>query len=430
MAGPRGPSFLDPLSTDSHVNAMTVSSPTPKESLQQLVLDEDLERLEDLLAEFNLFEVLKIERRETQHSALLAWLLNPRGSHGLRDYFIRRFLLEVTSEGFQLGLVDVSPIDVDGWSLEDIEVATERHNIDILLINENDGFVCLIENKIGSGEHSNQLSRYLNTVEQEYDGLTPLAIYLTPEGNNPGTEKDAKRYIPLSYEVVASLIERTLQTRQSTMSAGVASFLEQYGRTLRRSVLDTTDNISELALQVYEKHRHAIDLIVGAKSQSTTKNWDIIDSAIAEREPLLLPDYHRQAYHRYFAPALEDITELKGGHGWTSSGRILLFEVRYSQGRFVLLIGPGPEQTRRKIYDMVQRGEVKGVDMRLARNLSNSWHAIYSKSISDTSGPSSPDYQKSRIFMEGVLSRFFDGHYWPIVNAIRKEFGLAEIPGQ
>ena len=50
-------------------NAAVIAS--PREALEQLVLDEDLERLEDLLAEFNLFDVLKVERREPQHSALL-----------------------------------------------------------------------------------------------------------------------------------------------------------------------------------------------------------------------------------------------------------------------------------------------------------------------------------------------------------------------
>jgi hypothetical protein len=33
---------------------------TSKLALQQLILDEDLEHLEDLLAEFNLFDVLKM----------------------------------------------------------------------------------------------------------------------------------------------------------------------------------------------------------------------------------------------------------------------------------------------------------------------------------------------------------------------------------
>ena len=88
---------------------------------------------------------------------------------------------------------------MDSWKLSDIKVATERHRIDILLMDENDGFVCLIENKIGSGEHSDQLNRYLRTVEREYEGLTPFPIFLTPEGTEPAGEEDAKRYVPMDY---------------------------------------------------------------------------------------------------------------------------------------------------------------------------------------------------------------------------------------
>ena len=238
---------------------------SPIEALQALVVDSDLERLEDLLAEFNLFDVLKIERRERQHSALLAWLLDPHGSHGLRDYFLRRFLSEAAAEARERGIADVTPLDVDGWKLGDIEVAIERHDIDVLLTDVTDGFVCLIENKIGAGEHSDQLSRYLETVEREYEGLSPFPIFLTPDGVEPESEDDVERYVPLEYGTVADLIERTLRTRGSTISTSVAGFLEQYARNLRRHVLDTTDNIDELALQIYDNHRAAIDLIIKAR---------------------------------------------------------------------------------------------------------------------------------------------------------------------
>ena len=63
-----------------------------QEALQNLILDREFETLEDQLAEFNLFDILKIEHKELQHSALLAWLLNPRGSHGLGNYFLRTCL--------------------------------------------------------------------------------------------------------------------------------------------------------------------------------------------------------------------------------------------------------------------------------------------------------------------------------------------------
>ena len=214
---------------------MTGTSPkivSQKEALQNLVLDGDLERLEDLLAEFNLFDVLKIERREAQHSALLAWLLDPRVSHGLRNYFLRRFLFMVAKEASDRQLEDIpSALDVDSWDLDDIEIATERQvsrercRIDILLIGASDGFVCFVENKIGAGEHSNQLARYFSTVESEYQGLAQFPIFLTPDGRDPESEDDAGRYVPFDYGRVAGLIERTLQTRGSTISSSVTGFL-------------------------------------------------------------------------------------------------------------------------------------------------------------------------------------------------------------
>ena len=224
------------------------SSPTPEEAaLQALILDEDLERLEDLLADFNLFDVLGIWHRELQHSSFIAWLLDPRGSHGLRDYFLRGFLSQAAKEAQGQGINAPTPFDVDGWNLSDIEVARERHHIDILVLSEADRFACLIENKIFSGESPGQLRDYLNTVEQEYDNLPPFPIFLTPEGIEPQENEDRVRYVSMDYQTVAALIDRALKTRGSTISASVASFLEQYARALRRHVLGTTDNIQELA---------------------------------------------------------------------------------------------------------------------------------------------------------------------------------------
>ena len=168
-------------------------------ALQTLIMDSDLERLEDLLVQFNLFDVLGIARREVQHSKFIAWLLDPYGSHGLGDYFLRGFLAQAAAYGRERGISDFTPFDVDSWKFQDIEVATERHHIDILVIDESDGFVCLIENKIGGAEHSSQLSNYLRTVEHEYEGLTAFPIFLTPDGAEPDDDDDADR---LSYHFI------------------------------------------------------------------------------------------------------------------------------------------------------------------------------------------------------------------------------------
>ena len=398
-----------------------------REALQNLVMDEDLQRLEDLLAEFNLFDVLKIERREPQHSALLAWLLDPRGSHGLRDYFLRRFLSVAAAEAHERQIAGVTPLDVDGWKLSNVEVATERHNIDILITDEADGLVCFIENKIGSAEHSDQLSRYLDTISHEYDGLTSIPIFLTPEGLEPESDSDARHYVPIDYSRVADLIDRTLQTRGSTISVPVADFIKQYARTLRRHVLNTADNVEELALQIYNNHRDAIDLIINARPAAEAKGWDLLDSAVGRYMPLLQPDFHSKWYHRFFAPGLEEVAELSKGSAWTESGRLLLFELRYKSRRFNLIIGPGPDETRERLYHLAQQdGGVPGVSMRKSTSLSKSYHTIYSKLLLSSDGGELPDYEKGRAQVEGAVRSFFQRDYWPLVNSIRKEFGLAE----
>ena len=394
-------------------------------ALQRLILDEDLEHLEDLLAEFNLFDVLKIERRELQHSALLAWLLDPSASHGLQDYFLRRFLTAAAAKAQDDGITGITPLHVDAWELANVEVATERHNIDILLISNADQIVCIVENKIGASEHSSQLKRYLDTVEREYPDLTQFPIFLTPDGIEPESEKDAERYVALGYQQIADLIDRTVNTRGSTISSGIAEFLAQYARTLRRHVMTTNDNIDALALQIYDKHREAIDLIIKAKPAFEAKGWSILDSAMQRHERLFRSDFDNRLHHRFYAPDLEEIPELHQGNGWTKSGRMLLFEVKYRERALVLMLGPGPEPTRRRLYELsLDPDAVPGVSMRRTQKLSGTWHTLYRKSLLGKDGSSEPDYEQGRSQVEAAIATFIDQDYWPLVNAIRATFDL------
>jgi hypothetical protein len=55
----------------------------------------DLERLEALLKRFNIFEATGFIRQELRHSDFLAYLLDPKGTHGLGDAFAKRLLKRV-----------------------------------------------------------------------------------------------------------------------------------------------------------------------------------------------------------------------------------------------------------------------------------------------------------------------------------------------
>lgn len=403
---------------------------TSKETLlQALIMDPQLERLEDLLAEFNLFDVLKIGRREVQHSATLAWLLDPRGSHGLRSYFVHKFLQMAAALARDQGTAVISPLDVDNWHLDDLEVATERHKIDILLVDQTDRFVCLIENKVGTGEHSDQLSRYLRAVEKEYPNLLPFPIFLTPDGTPPDDEDDAGRYVSISYQTVADLLDQTLETRGSTIGVSVSSFIQQYRSTLRRHVLSTGDNIDDLALQVYRNHRAAFDLILQARESNTTSDWYVIDEAFAQHSPLLQADQHIRWYHRYFCPELEGIPELHQGSGWTTTGRMVLFEFKYRTGRLVLIIGPGPQETRQRIYDWFESNEIEGVTTKQTSKLNNKWHTLYSRQLARVRQKAEEPYLAAKSRVEETIAEFFERDYWPLVNGVRTALDLPSASG-
>ena len=412
-----------------------IADPTlsPREALQALTADPELERLESLLAEFSLFDVLGVTHLELQHSRVIAWLLDPRESHGLGDHFLRNFLSKSATLAIEreIKCVAFTPADVDGWKFTNVEIARERHNIDILLIDGSNELVCPIENKIGSDEHSDQLSRYLGTVEREYKGLTPFPIYLTPDGRKPEKRQDVERWIPFGYEVVAILLKQTLNRRGSTISADVSSFLKQYERTLRRRVLDTPSDIDRLALQIYNDHRQAIDLIVNAKSFPK----DIVSSAIQSAKSRyasddLIPEHSDKTTIRFFSMTLEGIHDLQKGESFQNSERLGLFEIliREERATLVFMVGKGPQKIRKRLYEFAQNSkwplDVGGMKERMERGRHFS---IYRKSILDKQdfNPFNPDEARPKI--ENAIKEFFDNDYLPLVNAIRKEFNRPPV---
>ena len=210
----------------------TRTSGQSNEETALLALDADprLETLREMLTEFNLFNVLGIERSELRHSRVLALLLNPHGSHGLGDSFLREFLYQGV-EGNTIGGSLISIADVQSWNLHNVDVVRERHNIDILVIGEDEEFVCFIENKVDSGEHSEQLARYYESVRKSYRTCKRLPVFLTPVGASPSKESDAERYVSLGYCEIADLLRDVLETRAATVNSKVAVFLEQYEQT-------------------------------------------------------------------------------------------------------------------------------------------------------------------------------------------------------
>ena len=396
---------------------------TPEESLRALSADSRLKRLGELLTEFNLFDVLSVARSELQHSRVVAWLLDPNGSHGLGDAFLRGFLRQAALAANGVGIDTVTPTDIDGWNLGSAEVFLERHNIDILVIDESNGFVCLIENKIGSGEHSDQLSRYLGTVRRAYKTLTPFPVFLTPSGIHPAKAQDAEEYAPLGYEIISNLISEILETVDTDIRASVADFLKQYELTLRRRVLETPSDIDRLAYEIYNKHRRAIDLVLRARSNLSTVNWDIIESAVRRFAPDLKKVSRATRILTYTSRSLEEVSELQDGD------RLVVVDFLYHDEsvRLRLMVGPEHQETRDRLYRLAPTETYDPSESQDARGRN---FRLYWKRFLNTEECNPFEPELTRAKAEEGIKAFYQQDYWLLVNAIRGEFNLSPVKQQ
>lgn len=152
---------------------------------------------------FNIFSVLRLEAKEVRlHSAFLAELLNPKGSHGLRNKFLELFLNMVVrknKENFYFE-TEKAKVHVEYYIGIISEDKKSGGRID-LLIEDGKGNAIIIENKINAGDQEYQLLRYNNFAKDKYKSNYKL-LYLTKDGGESSeysTGKEDFEYQCISY---------------------------------------------------------------------------------------------------------------------------------------------------------------------------------------------------------------------------------------
>jgi hypothetical protein len=317
----------------------------PRHILEDFIRDIELQRLELLLGKFNLFEALKLVWHEVRHSDFLAYLLDPQQNHGLRDSFLKAVLQEALT-----GCVNgVTPIDIDVWNLTSAEVRREWQNIDIFVRDETNHLAVIIENKIQSTEHGNQLARYYECVKKECVGWKIVSIYLTIERESPLNEQ----YIALGYDQVCQLIESLVALRRNAIDADVRVMVEHYAEMLRRHILSESE-ISGLCRKIYDKHKQALDLIYEHRPDRLQVAKECLERLISDGSDLVLVGKGKS--NMRFLPKVLDTDVLRKGDDNASSGRILLFWVENFEESLAvkLVIGPGLSETREKLFQIAK----------------------------------------------------------------------------
>ena len=207
--------------------------------------EEELAEASGANDELNIFEVLGITNTEIRHSNMIAWLMRPRGKHGLGG-------------GVLSSLIDHAGGAVPD-DLSDFHVKRESDNIDILATSSKNRLALAIENKVWSGEHDDQLTRYRQIVERRYPGWEHLYLFLSPYGTPPEGEADREDWVPIDYRALLGYVEEALSGAEITAKARLV--IEDYVSSVRRHIVGD-DSLQSRCVEIYFEHKRAIDLIL------------------------------------------------------------------------------------------------------------------------------------------------------------------------
>lgn len=339
---------------------MTYIEPSNEQKwLEELILDSDFRTLESKTSGFNIFEAIGIVRREITHSDFLSFLLDPSGNHGMAAEFLHAFLFEVTKSHRPAGL---SPIDVDLLELENVEVRREWNYIDLLIVSDSSKFVCAIENKIDSGEHSDQLARYKKVINDEYPDYTHILIFLTPYGDPPAEDND---WFPFSYKDICRLISNLLDDARNRVGEDVCILIEHYICMLEKHIVAENET-TELAKKIYTRHKQALDIIFKAKPDKILVLNHHLQRKIKEGSSLGIElDYSTKSCVRFSVKRWDSIVHQLDCED-KNIDHLIRFEFIINTDSGVILklnIGKGDEAFRQKVFDKCKELTGRGSEL-------------------------------------------------------------------
>lgn len=404
--------------------------------LEEFILDDDLKNIENNFNQFNIFDCLKLSRAEIRHSNFLGWLLNPSETHGFGDSFLKHFLKSVLIEKKKeiSNILNSNPyifkreceketyeeiykipniFEIDCWDMSESQVYREsENNIDILIVDERNRFVLVIENKIDSFQHDEQLKKYREYIDIKFSSknYSKLYIYLKPK-----KEIVEKPYIFIDYEIVLAAINKLLAEKKDKTNRDIVTFIEHYIKILGRDIMEK-DEISKICKQIYKRHKTAIDLINKYRGSIKEDLFEILKSIIEQDENLSYRPSNidwirfipKEAEYQSLNIAIED---------WVESNNLLIFEINNKQNMVNLdivlrRVDEINSSKRELLLDIAKTkfnfkkpnkkgnyDHIKSVSL----ITSNEYNDIITKSTDELY-----DYLKEKMYSTGIIKDFID----------------------
>lgn len=260
--------------------------------INQLLNSPEWNALRSYYAQSTLFNVLHIERKETIHSAFIAWLLNPLASHNLGTLPMEKLLClyaakaesgsvlanklynQLLTSAYQLKVVAGPVCEKTTGSLKNdsdkdrMDIWAELH---FTFDDQSEITVPLIiENKVYSVEGDNQTKRYANAMDER--GSSFIGLFLTPLGE----KAQEPRFQAISYQ---DLLDYVIQPMLSDLTGTAQMWVEEYIRTLSftpcgNAALAVSAKETELAQKLYKLDKDLINAIFA--TQFTKEHAELI----------------------------------------------------------------------------------------------------------------------------------------------------------
>lgn len=174
--------------------------------------------------------------RETAHTRIISWLLDPKKPHGFGSKILFSLLEYLAIEGrlpFAAELITDEAICVTKVAAEHPLSDKSGRRIDIWLEGEvkesPDGiakkWLVIIEAKVDSAESNKQL-QYYEREARKWEGsdcCRPVFVFLTRKGNHAATGKK-EEWLPMGFESVARVIWWAIKDKQSKAGFHLAQY--------------------------------------------------------------------------------------------------------------------------------------------------------------------------------------------------------------
>jgi len=338
------------LSADSELLTEIDDIPAEIKILDQMIAESsEFKKLSSSLSGFNLWELFNIETAESFNEKMLLWLLNENESHNLGDFFLRRWLILVLHKDLNskrrykrpLNALNIEYARVVDSSIESqkmIQINGRTRFLDLFIdlktLRQED-WVIIIEIKVGTHDHENQLSDYRQWLKETYPNHKKLTIFLYDENLKQQPPDDEDRYwLKTTFSDVRNVIKEALNEKQGLIPFREESFIEQYMENLPPLAPEgKSENLAELTHKLFGNYSKGIQYANDAnkKEDDELDSWQIhAKHFVRERkkEFLLL---EKQDEYRFVRNELVSILKSKEWFPETSNIRDI---VAYSPGEW------------------------------------------------------------------------------------------------